>query len=64
MTPQKRQQRHIESKEDVDGLYEIYNKSVSLVLSNMEGNDAIIFEQIRSKLTLDFLRSLTIYNFK
>jgi hypothetical protein len=64
MTPQKRQQRHIESKEDENDLYEIYNKSVSLVLSNMEGNDPIIFEQIRGKLTFDFLRSLTIYNFK
>lgn len=54
----------IESEDDVEQLFSIYNKSISLVLSNMEGNDDTIFEQIRSKLTMSFLASLTTYNFR
>lgn len=64
MTREKQITMLIESKENVDELFEIYNKSVSLVLSNMEGNDDTIFEQIRNKLTLGFLGALTLYNFR
>jgi len=64
MTKEKQITMLIESKENVDELYQIYNKSVSLVLSNMEGNDDVVFEQIRNKLTLGFLGALTIYNFR
>jgi hypothetical protein len=64
MTKEKQITMLIESKENVDDLFQIYNKSVSLVLSNMEGNDDILFEQIRNKLTLAFLGSLTVYNFR
>lgn len=53
----------IEDKESIDKLYEIYNKTVSLALSNMEGNKTTIFEQIRNKLSLGFLKSLAVYNF-
>lgn len=63
MTEEKRSLRLIEDKEDVDKLYEIYNKTVSLALSNMEGNKTTIFEQIRNKLSLGFLKSLALYNF-
>lgn len=45
-------------------MYEIYNKTVSLALSNMEGNKTTIFEQIRTKLSLGFLKSLAVYNFE
>ena len=63
MTEEKRSLRLIEDKEDIDKLYEIYNKTVSLALSNMEGNKTTIFEQIRNKLSLGFLKSLAVYNF-
>jgi hypothetical protein len=64
MTKEKQITMLIESKENVDELFDIYNKSVSLVLSNMEGNDDVVFDQIRYKLTLGFLGALTIYNFR
>lgn len=43
MTKEKQITMLIESKENVDELFDIYNKSVSLVLSNMEGNDDVVF---------------------
>ena len=64
MTKEKRELRLILENEDRDKLYEIYNKTVGLALSNMEGNKAIIFQQIRNKLSLSFLKSLAVYNFE
>lgn len=43
MTEEKLALRLIEEKEDIAKLYEIYNKTVSLALSNMEGNKSTIF---------------------